>query len=152
MGDSPVHITASVPENACAPNVPEAPPAPPAAAPKPAELEKMREDAAAANKALQSPGPPGSPTGKQKYDVTVPFGSTNLQMGAAKGQGGSGASLTTAGSILVDSVGAADIQAAGSMAIQSDAAMAAMSASGTSIGTPATIHVSAGGQIKLWEL
>src|SRR4051812_23979873 len=122
MGDSPVHYTPSVPDNACAPNVPEAPPPPPKAAPSPEELKKMRDDAAAANKALRHPGPPGSPTGKQQYHVDVPFAGTSLSLGASKGQGGSGASLTTAGSILVDSVGPADIQAAGSMAIQSLAA------------------------------
>ncbi len=79
----------------------------------------------------------------QLLDVQVPFSSTGFQMGSSVG--GPGASLATAGDVLVDSVGVMDIQSVGAFVGQTSAAMSMLSASLQKIHTQAGVELFAGG-------
>jgi hypothetical protein len=101
-------------------------------------------DAEGRYKAAQNASP------RQCYQVAVPHANTRMTFGASAGRGGSGASLTTDGSIMLDSAGPGDVQAAGNLSLQTNASLAAVSDGGTLIGTKAAMSVQAGANINVW--
>ncbi|MFO0645112.1 MAG: hypothetical protein U0326_02665 [Polyangiales bacterium] len=120
-------------------------------------------DRAAANEAREAiPEVPGAGAAEERYkaaqnasprqcyQVAVPHANTRMTFGASAGRGGSGASLTTDGSIMLDSAGPTDVQAAGNLSLQTNAGLAAVSDEGTLIGTKAAMSVQAGESIKVW--
>lgn len=124
------------------------------------QADHAREAAHEAAEAVPEPPGEGKPAGRYKaaqnasprqcYQVAVPHANTRLTFGASASRGGSGASLTTDGSVMLDSCGPTDVQAAGNLSLQTNASFAAISESGTLIGTPEAICVQAGANIKVW--
>lgn len=82
----------------------------------------------------------------QLLSVEVPFSSTALKLGSSVG--GPGASLQTAGDVLLDSVGVMDIQSKGAFVGQTSAAMSMLSASVQKIHSQAKVELFAGGGIS----
>lgn len=79
----------------------------------------------------------------QRYSVHVPFGDVSLQMGDSAA--GEGASLSTIGDVLIDSVGVADLQSKGDLMAQTNAAMTLLSGSSSHIHSQGKVEIFAGG-------
>jgi hypothetical protein len=79
----------------------------------------------------------------QQLAVHVPFSDTSLQMGTSVG--GPGASLTTAGDVLLDSVGVMDIQSKSTFMAQTAATLSMLSASVQKIHSQGKVELYAGG-------
>ncbi len=82
----------------------------------------------------------------QLLSVEVPFSSTALKLGSSVG--GPGASLQTAGDVLLDCVGVMDIQSAAAFVGQTSAAMSMLSAAIQKIHSQAKVELFAGGGIS----
>ncbi len=79
----------------------------------------------------------------QQFAVQVPFSNTGLQLGTSVG--GPGASLTSNGDVLVDSVGVMDVQSKGSFLAQTNATLAMLSAATQKVHSQGKVEVFAGG-------
>lgn len=110
----------------------------PATPPGPGEAKKRAEKRAKS-------APSGDDATKQAFRVGVPFSGTTLSIGSSASAGGSGVSLTTGGSVLVDATGSLTAQSAGSFTAQTNAMMKLLSEAGTKAHAQAKFEIFAGG-------
>jgi hypothetical protein len=89
--------------------------------------------------------PGGDDSTLQQYGVFVPYQRAALSLGASASAGGTGASLTTAGAVLVDAAGTMALQSAGNLTGQTNDAMLALSVAGTQVHTAGGVTLFAGG-------
>jgi phage baseplate assembly protein gpV len=109
----------------------------------PTNLSPADQEKRAADRKKTAPG--GGDSISQRYGVFVPYQRAALSLGASASAGGTGASLTTSGAVLVDAAGTMALQSAGNLTGQTEDAMLALSVAGTKAHTPGGVTLFAGG-------
>lgn len=109
----------------------------------PTNLSPADQEQRAADRKKTAPG--GGDATSQRYGVFVPYQRAALSLGASASAGGTGASLTTSGAVLVDAAGTMALQSAGNLTGQTNDAMLALSVAGTKAHTTGGVTLFAGG-------